>query len=248
MRNSHRFSTSSRIRPGPLRGASEDIRLASTAGALDGMSKSYHCHIYVLDIMRHVVGSCFGCGSPPHAMGYGDCSVAFVVGSNMSRVIAVVACGLSVAACSVMPNLNFFKRSETTEALRFESAPPGAQVKTSSGQSCLTPCELAVQANAEFTATFTLKPYKPQTITIRPEMAAGADAPRLLPNLVYADLNPSKRGKPVASAKPAATRTANADSAAAAVSAEPTTAASTEPMPSSAPQGAAWPADLGRPQ
>ena len=175
-------------------------------------------------------------------------SVALVVGSNMSRVIAVVACGLSVAACSVMPNLNFFKRSETTEAVRFESAPPGAEVKTSSGQSCLTPCELTVQANTEFTATFTLKPYKPQTITLRPEMAAGADAPRLSPNPVYAQLNPSKRNKPVASAKPAATRTASAASAAAPVSAESATAASTEPMPSSAPQGAAWPANVGRPE
>jgi hypothetical protein len=164
----------------------------------------------------------------------------------MSRVIAVIACGFSVAACSVMPNLNFFKRSETTEALRFESAPPGAEVKTSSGQSCLTPCELTVQANAEFTATFTLKPYKPQTITIRPETVAGADAPRLSPNPVYAEFHAAKR-KPVASAKPAAARTANAASPP--VSAEPATPASTEPMPSSAPQGAVWPAnDLGRPQ
>src|SRR5262245_48960627 len=167
----------------------------------------------------------------------------------MSRVIAVVACGLSVAACSVMPNLNFFKRSEATEALRFESAPPGAEVKTSSGQSCLTPCELTVQANAEFTATFTLKPHKPQTITVRPETAAGADAPRLSPNPVYAEFNAAKRNKPVASAKPPAKRTANAASAAAPASAEPVTAESTEPMPSSASQGATWPANaLGRAQ
>jgi hypothetical protein len=163
-------------------------------------------------------------------------------GPIMSRVITVVVCGLSVAACSAMPNLNFFKRSETTEALRFESAPSGAQVKTSSGQSCITPCELKVSAKDEFTATFTLKPYKPQTIPVRPEMAAGADAPQLSPNPVYADLNPSKRSKPVASAKPAATRTANAASGAAGV-AEPTTAASTEPMPSSPPRAAAWPAN-----
>src|SRR5438128_10831179 len=170
----------------------------------------------------------------------------------MCRVIAVVACGFSLAACSVMPSLNFFKRSESTEALRFESAPAGAEVKTSSGQSCRTPCELTVQANAEFTATFTLKPYKPQTITIRPEMAEGADAPRLSPNPVYAEMNsaaPSKRHKPVASAKPRATRTANAAAAPASPSADPATAASTEPAPPSASQGAAWPAnDLGRPQ
>src|SRR6476620_10403769 len=144
-------------------------------------------------------------------VGYGDRSVARVVGSNMSRVIAVVACGLSVAACSVMPNLNFFKRTETTEALRFESAPPGAEVKTSSGQSCLTPCELTVQANTEFTATFELKGYQPQTISIRPEIVAGSDAARLAPNPVHAELHAAKnRKKPAISAKPAATRTANA--------------------------------------
>src|SRR5437870_10287236 len=97
----------------------------------------------------------------------------------MCRVIAVVACGLSIAACSVMPSLNFFKRSESTEALRFESAPPGAEVKTSSGQTCRTPCELTVQANTEFTATFELKGYQPQTISIRPEIVAGAHAGRL---------------------------------------------------------------------
>src|SRR5215813_3005914 len=161
---------------------------------------------------------------PPHAVVmWGTATVASPKswGSNMRRVIAVVACGLSVAACSVMPDLNFFKRREATEALRFESAPPGAEVKTSSGQSCRTPCELTVQANAEFTATFTLKPYKPQTITIGPEMAAGADAARLSPNPVYAEFNAAKRNKPVASAKPPAKRTANAASAAAPASAEP---------------------------
>src|SRR5262245_30039538 len=114
--------------------------------------------------MGHVAG--WRCvGSPPHAVVmWGRAIVASpkAWGSNMRRVIAVVACGLSVAACSVMPDLNLFKRREATEALRFESAPPGAEVKTSSGQSCRTPCELTVQANTAFTATFTLKPYKPQ--------------------------------------------------------------------------------------
>jgi hypothetical protein len=195
------------------------------------------------------------CDSPPHAIVlWGTATVASPKswGSKMFRVIAVVACGFSVAACSVMPSLNFFKRSESTEAVRFESAPPGAEVKTSSGQSCRTPCELTVPASAEFTATFTLRPYKPQTITVGPEMTAGADAPRLSPNPVYADLHsagPPKRNKPVASAKPRATRTANAAAAAAPASADPAAAASTEPAPSSAAQGATWPAtDVGRPQ
>jgi len=46
----------------------------------------------------------------------------------MSKVIAVVACGLSVAACSAsIPD--FLKSSPPKAALRFESVPTGAEVK-----------------------------------------------------------------------------------------------------------------------
>src|SRR5262245_11813126 len=40
--------------------------------------KSHLCHICVLNIMHHVAGSCFGCGSAPNVIvigGYGDHSV-----------------------------------------------------------------------------------------------------------------------------------------------------------------------------
>jgi hypothetical protein len=45
----------------------------------------------------------------------------------MSRVIAVVACGFTVAACSALPSLDFLKSSPQTAALRFESEPPGGR-------------------------------------------------------------------------------------------------------------------------
>ena len=76
----------------------------------------------------------------------------------MSRVIAVMACGVSLAACSAsMPSLDFLKSAPQTEALRIESEPPGADAKTSSGQSCRTPCELAVQPGGEFSVTLALE-------------------------------------------------------------------------------------------
>jgi hypothetical protein len=114
-----------------------------------------------------------------------------------------------------MPNFNFLNRSSPTEeVLRFESAPSGAEVKMSSGQSCRTPCELTVQAKTELSATFTRKGYKPQTVAIAPEMAEGADTPRLAPNPVHADLQaavPKARKKPDVAAKPATpTTTASA--------------------------------------
>src|SRR6266478_6113921 len=66
----------------------------------------------------------------------------------MSRVIAVTACGLMLAACSAtMPSLNldFMKSAPQAETLAIESEPPGAEAKTSIGQNCRTPCQLPVQ-------------------------------------------------------------------------------------------------------
>jgi hypothetical protein len=132
----------------------------------------------------------------------------------MSRVIAVLACGFSVAACSgSMPNLNFFSSSPPTETVRFESEPPGAEVKISSGQACKTPCELSVQVAPELSAAFTLAGHQAQTVSLKSEPSSGFGAsPKLSPNPVYAELHalpaaPAKKRhkKPaVARAKPAA--------------------------------------------
>jgi hypothetical protein len=104
----------------------------------------------------------------------------------MSKVIAVVACGLSVAACSAsIPD--FLKSSPSKAALRFESVPTGAEVKVSR-QSCRTPCELTLEV-AELSATFGHKGYQPQTVSVRPEKSVFAP-PRFAPNPVHADLQP----------------------------------------------------------
>jgi hypothetical protein len=112
----------------------------------------------------------------------------------MSRVIAVVVCGFTVAACSgSIPGLDFLKSSPPTAALQFESEPPGAEVKAS-GQTCRTPCELTVQV-AELSATFALKGYQPQTISVRSETSGVLSAPRFVPNPVHADLRPVAAAK-----------------------------------------------------
>ena len=104
----------------------------------------------------------------------------------MSKVIAVVACGLSVAACSAsIPD--FLKSSPPQAALRFESVPAGAEVKVS-GQSCRTPCELTLNV-AELSATFAHKGYQPQTIAVRSESSVLSGA-SFVPNPVHADLEP----------------------------------------------------------
>jgi hypothetical protein len=107
----------------------------------------------------------------------------------MSRVIAVLASGLALGACSMpMPSLDMFKSSSGTEMLRIESEPPGADARTALGESCRTPCELTVQGGGDVAVSFALNGYQPQTVQVHPD---GSSA-RLQPNPVYAELQPIK--------------------------------------------------------
>lgn len=119
----------------------------------------------------------------------------------MSRVIAVVACGLMVAACSAtMPSLDFLKSTPKSEALAIDSEPSGAEAKTSLGQSCHTPCQLSVQPGSEFSITIALSGYQSQTVSVRPE--ADGSSLRLAPNPVQVTLQAMKPAKkPVAKKK-----------------------------------------------
>jgi hypothetical protein len=142
-----------------------------------------------------------------------------MVGSIMSRVIAVVACGFALAACSMsMPSFDFFKSGSSMETLRLESEPPGADARTSQGQSCRTPCELAVPSASEVAISFSLTGYQPQTISVRPDAPPGITDPgvmqRMQPNPVYAELQPigpqrlQKKKGPAPKKRPVAQRPA----------------------------------------
>jgi PEGA domain len=172
----------------------------------------------------------------------------------MSRVIAIVACGLSVAACSAsMPSLDFLKSSPQTEALAIESEPPGAEAKASTGQSCRTPCQLTVQPDGELSVTLALNGYQPQTVSIRE--AEGSS--KLAPNPVFVELQPgaapsarkpAAKKKPATAAvrKPSPSATASAappsaapPSATASAASPPTPAAAAAPAPAASAEPAA---------
>jgi len=138
----------------------------------------------------------------------------------MSRIIAVVACGFTLAACSTsLPSLEFMKSSPQTEALRIESEPSGAEAKAF-GQSCRTPCDLNIPGGAETTITLALNGYQSQTVAVRPEAPEGmlggiTSAPKLAPNPIQVQLQPAPAPakKPAAKKKPAvATRPASPSS------------------------------------
>src|SRR5262245_15135473 len=113
----------------------------------------------------------------------------------MVRHLSIIACGIALAGCSSSGDL--MRTATPPVPLQFESDPPGAEVKTSGGQTCRTPCALAVPA-ADFQVTYSLNGFQPQTIPVKllppddmrgsEEMGLTASAPRFDPNPVVAEL------------------------------------------------------------
>jgi hypothetical protein len=97
--------------------------------------------------------------------------------------------------------------SEQLQALNFESDPPGAEIRTTQGQTCITPCELTVQSH-EQPVTITKNDYVPQTVQVtmgpQPDHSFWQNPPpTLVPNPVRVVLQPVPKpvhhagGKPV---------------------------------------------------
>jgi hypothetical protein len=116
----------------------------------------------------------------------------------MYRVFAVIGAALLLAACSsdsdVFKNPDWFKSGSfrmepVLETVRFESEPPGADAKTSIGQSCRTPCALALPGNKPFDVTFTLAGFQPDVEKVE-LFAVGDGTTQLRPNPVLAELTP----------------------------------------------------------
>jgi PEGA domain len=127
----------------------------------------------------------------------------------MVKHLSIFVCGIALAACSSSGEL--MRTATPTVPLQFESSPPGAEIKTSGGQTCRTPCALAVPA-ADFQVTYSLNGYQPQTIPVKltpPEDMRGTEEmgltgapPRFDQNPVVAELTktaprraPAKRSR-----------------------------------------------------
>jgi len=137
---------------------------------------------------------------------------------------AAIAMGAALAGCSSSGSTSdWFKPSPPPpQVLQFESQPPGANVQTAQGQTCSTPCSLALAVTSQAVA-FSLNGYVPQTIQLTVNQPKGSlfstPPPVLVPNPVVAMLQavppppPRKVVKPrprkmVAKPKPVAPRPA----------------------------------------
>ena len=121
----------------------------------------------------------------------------------MYRVLAIIGGALALAACSSTPdwmNMDGLKPGPSLDTVSFESEPPGAEAKASNGQTCRTPCSLALPIDAASSVTFTLNGYLPETERLEAITATG-EPPRLRPNPVVVELTP---GTPPVAKKPPA--------------------------------------------
>jgi hypothetical protein len=116
----------------------------------------------------------------------------------MRRVIVIAVAGLSLAGCSSMPSLSWdaFKPTPPTVQVQLESAPPGADARTSLGPGCKTPCSVAVTLpDTGFSVTYTLPRFEPATVPVQvirnPGDFTTAGSTTIDPNPVFAELRPA---------------------------------------------------------
>jgi hypothetical protein len=171
----------------------------------------------------------------------------------MYRVAAIIGGALALAACTSNTeflNLDALKPGPVMDTVRFESEPPGAEAKTSNGQTCRTPCALALPTEAPLTVTFTLDGYQPETDQLEVINTAGSP-PQLRPNPVLAELTPAPPPPKPVKKKPVRRKPAAKKPAAKKPAAPRPTAAAPAPAPMAAPAPAAaspWPSAPPPPQ
>jgi hypothetical protein len=131
------------------------------------------------------------------------------------RVFALAVAGASLAGCSSLPSLDYFKPAPQLVPVQLESTPPGADATTSLGPGCKTPCTVSVPApDAGFTVTFNLPRFQPATVPVQvirnPGDFSSPATTIIEPSPVFAELKPAgpppraKSMRPKRPKKPAA--------------------------------------------
>jgi hypothetical protein len=117
----------------------------------------------------------------------------------MARIIVAIAGLLTLSGCSGwLPSMDLRGAGRlNTAELRLDSQPQGAEARTSLGGACRTPCALPVTTGGNFSVTFLLDGFHPQTIDVRYRPAgdprfdpSASETALFIPNPVVAELEP----------------------------------------------------------
>lgn len=127
------------------------------------------------------------------------------------RVVSILVCAVLVTGCASITR-------GTTSQVQIQSQPAGAEVRTSMGHTCVTPCSLQFSRKDEFTVTVSKAGFHSVEIPVKTQVAGAgaagfvgnvmlggvvgmaADAAtgatlEHFPNPVIATLEPVKRGE-----------------------------------------------------
>jgi hypothetical protein len=111
----------------------------------------------------------------------------------MRRVIAIAVAGASLAGCSSV-SFDSFKPTPSAVQVQLESVPPGADARTSLGQTCKTPCSVMLAPpEGGFSVSYSMNKFEPATVQVHvtPGDFLNVSAPTLSPNPVVAELQPT---------------------------------------------------------
>jgi hypothetical protein len=81
------------------------------------------------------------------------------------RWTVVLALAVSCGGCATVVR-------GTTDQIGFNSEPSGAEVHTSNGLGCVTPCTLSVKKSEDFTATFDKPGYRQTEVEVKAEIVS----------------------------------------------------------------------------
>ena len=88
---------------------------------------------------------------------------------NLYRLSALALMSALLCACATVTR-------GTKQKIEFTSTPEGADVKTSEGYSCVTPCKTKLKRKTGFDAVFTKEGYEPTTVKVRSKFSGGGAA------------------------------------------------------------------------
>lgn len=113
----------------------------------------------------------------------------------MRRAIVIALSGAALGGCSSL-SWDTFKPTPQVVQLQLDSVPSGAEARTSTGQTCKTPCSVGVPlTDAAFSVSFALPKFQPETVPVQiiniPGDIGSPDVLKAEPNPVVVQLKPA---------------------------------------------------------
>jgi hypothetical protein len=100
---------------------------------------------------------------------------------NIGRIAAVMALGIAAAGCATIIR-------GTKQEFAIVSQPPSATATLSTGQTCITPCNLKLPRKDAFDVTLTLDGYEPATAHVNSGWSRGGTQTFVVGNIIAGGL------------------------------------------------------------